>query len=104
MTSESKCQECERLKVRMQALERALGQVSTAIGAAISQLRRADYAKDYDPENCSCVACVPRVDRPIFRTCPLCGNKRCPHCQNHQWKCTGSNEPNQTPEELEGGE
>ena len=27
--------------------------------------------------------------------CPLCGNKRCPHASNHEFACTGSNEPNQ---------
>lgn len=30
--------------------------------------------------------------------CPNCGNKRCPKAENHRHKCTGSNEPNQTPE------
>ena len=27
--------------------------------------------------------------------CPVCGNKRCPHANNHLNACTGSNEPGQ---------
>lgn len=33
----------------------------------------------------------------IFRMvlCPDCGNKRCPKATNHEFECTGSNEPGQ---------
>lgn len=27
--------------------------------------------------------------------CPECGNKRCPKATDHEFKCTGSNEPMQ---------
>lgn len=27
--------------------------------------------------------------------CPTCGNKRCPHANDHRLACTGSNEPGQ---------
>jgi len=27
--------------------------------------------------------------------CPTCGNKRCPHADDHFYPCTGSNEPGQ---------
>lgn len=27
--------------------------------------------------------------------CPTCGNKRCPHANNHENACTRSNEPGQ---------
>lgn len=27
--------------------------------------------------------------------CPICGNKRCPHANDHRLACTGSNEPGQ---------
>jgi hypothetical protein len=30
--------------------------------------------------------------------CHKCGNKRCPKAQNHAYKCSGSNEPNQVGE------
>lgn len=29
--------------------------------------------------------------------CPTCGNKRCPRSWFHDYRCTGSNEPGQTP-------
>ncbi len=31
----------------------------------------------------------------VFRTCPLCRNKRCPKNKDHRFRCTGSNEPGQ---------
>jgi hypothetical protein len=27
--------------------------------------------------------------------CPICGNKRCPHANDHRNACTGSNDPGQ---------
>lgn len=33
---------------------------------------------------------------PMFMlTCPICGNKRCPHASDHRLACTHSNEPGQ---------
>lgn len=32
--------------------------------------------------------------------CDLCGNKRCPHAEDHNLRCTGSNEPDQMPERV----
>lgn len=55
---------------------------------------------------CCCVACLkmlPPDDNPIphhrrrMVVCSICGNKRCPHAQDHRYACTGSNETNQTP-------
>ena len=48
------------------------------------------------PMTCHCQTC-----RPITITdmrmvlCPKCGNKRCPHANDHRNACTGSNEPGQ---------
>lgn len=45
--------------------------------------------------------CWCRTCRPItltdmrFVVCPECGNKRCPHANDHRHACTGSNEPGQ---------
>lgn len=45
--------------------------------------------------------CWCRTCRPItltdmrFVVCPDCGNKRCPHANDHRNACTGSNEPGQ---------
>lgn len=61
---------------------------------------------------CGCTRCVderaaalpdiPSITRirgsgfPGWRyACEICGNKRCPHHTNHQFGCTGSNEPGQ---------
>lgn len=44
--------------------------------------------------NCgACWRCDP--DYRLFRVCQKCGNKRCPHVQNHHRACSGSNEPGQ---------
>lgn len=49
----------------------------------------------------SSVKCWCRSCRPIsltgarFVVCPECGNKRCPHANDHRNACTGSNEPGQ---------
>lgn len=49
---------------------------------------------------CHCAACDP----PTFGTrsyrmvlCGVCGNKRCPHAEDHRYACTGSNATGQTP-------
>ena len=45
--------------------------------------------------------CWCRICRPVtmsdmrFVVCPECGNKRCPHANDHNNACTGSNEPGQ---------
>jgi hypothetical protein len=54
------------------------------------------------PEGCQCYNCL---DDPSlgFRNpaimmmvlCPTCSNKRCPHSDDHNLACTGSNEPGQ---------
>ena len=44
-----------------------------------------------------CLQCFEDAgDRPrIMILCPTCGNKRCPKAENHRYKCTASNEPDQ---------
>lgn len=50
--------------------------------------------------DCWCRTCRPvTVTDMRFVVCPDCGNKRCPHANDHRNACTGSNEPGQ-----EGGE
>lgn len=45
---------------------------------------------------CSCRTCRPVTMNDMrFVVCPECGNKRCPHANNHRNACTGSNEPGQ---------
>lgn len=45
---------------------------------------------------CSCHACRPVTFADSrFVVCPDCGNKRCPHANDHRNACTASNEPSQ---------
>lgn len=45
---------------------------------------------------CWCHNCCPvTVTDMRFVVCPDCGNKRCPHANDHRNTCTGSNEPGQ---------
>jgi hypothetical protein len=57
-------------------------------------------------DQCQCRACLKgkTVDSafgpiPVHMTrmivCSICGNKRCPHANDHRNECTGSNEPGQ---------
>lgn len=46
--------------------------------------------------DCSCHTCRPVTMSDMrFVVCPECGNKRCPHANDHRNACTGSNEPGQ---------
>ncbi|MBT1781931.1 hypothetical protein [Enterobacter hormaechei] len=46
--------------------------------------------------DCSCRTCRPvTFSDSRFVVCPECGNKRCPHANDHRNACTGSNEPGQ---------
>ncbi|WP_241771496.1 hypothetical protein [Enterobacter roggenkampii] len=46
--------------------------------------------------DCWCRTCRPvTVADMRFVVCPECGNKRCPHANDHRNACTGSNEPGQ---------
>lgn len=45
---------------------------------------------------CWCSTCRPvTLDDMRMVLCPTCGNKRCPHANDHRNDCTGSNEPGQ---------
>ncbi|WP_312954290.1 hypothetical protein [Atlantibacter hermannii] len=45
---------------------------------------------------CWCHTCRPVTMTDMrFVVCPECGNKRCPHANDHRNPCTGSNEPGQ---------
>lgn len=46
--------------------------------------------------DCSCRTCRPvTFTDSRFVVCPDCGNKRCPHANDHRHACTGSNETGQ---------
>lgn len=45
---------------------------------------------------CWCLTCRPQTPSDMrFVVCPTCGNKRCPHANDHRNACTGSNEVGQ---------
>lgn len=57
-------------------------------------------------EHCECHRCIKEkellgpsgrlpLDCEKMILCPTCGNKRCPHANDHRNTCTGSNEPGQ---------
>ncbi|WP_445441719.1 hypothetical protein [Citrobacter freundii] len=47
-------------------------------------------------QDCWCRTCRPVTMSDMrFVVCPECGNKRCPHANDHRNACTGSNEPGQ---------
>jgi len=55
-----------------------------------------------DPEDempeCSCFRCYVEAGylmRLRMFLCPTCGNKRCPHAEDHREECSGSNEVDQ---------
>lgn len=50
--------------------------------------------------SCMCARCLPALKRALSGVfemilCPACGNKRCPHANDHRNACTGSNAPGQ---------
>lgn len=46
--------------------------------------------------DCWCRTCRPVTMNDMrFVVCPECGNKRCPHANDHRYACSGSNEPGQ---------
>lgn len=48
------------------------------------------------PEKCWCHTCRPITTEDMRMVlCPACGNKRCPHANDHRNACTGSNDPGQ---------
>lgn len=60
-----------------------------------AMLQGADGNSPVIPD-CSCHACRPVTFADSrFVVCPVCGNKRCPHANDHRNACTGSNEPGQ---------
>ncbi|WP_434736473.1 hypothetical protein [Escherichia coli] len=63
-----------------------------------SLARNADLPPGNSPviPDCSCRTCRPvTFSDSRFVVCPECGNKRCPHANDHRNACTGSNEPGQ---------
>lgn len=61
---------------------------------AAKQPELSDPAAQPNPE-CGCRACNPTAWWMI--ACKICGNKRCPHADDHYFQCSGSNDVVQMP-------
>lgn len=66
---------------------------------AAMQAEQAKTRAANDARRCTCLTCWPRDflddSSQFFRTCPTCGNKRCPKTTDHRHACTNSNAPGQ---------
>ena len=84
-----------------QALRDALGvkvtRFTSANGPGLAPEDTPAPAEPVEP-TCGCRTCNP--DARWMVVCGLCGNKRCPHAWHHDYRCTGSNEPNQEPQPI----
>ncbi|MEG6183283.1 hypothetical protein UXP39_12570 [Enterobacter sichuanensis] len=73
------------------AVTQALTKGMERYGDAMQELAKREVIPD-----CSCRTCRPvTFSDSRFVVCPDCGNKRCPHANDHRNACTGSNEPGQ---------
>ena len=55
-----------------------------------------DAGRSGSAPQCWCQTCRPiTLSDMRMVVCPTCGNKRCPHANDHRNTCTGSNEPGQ---------
>lgn len=65
--------------------------IARTVRSAMLQAGNSPVAQD-----CWCRTCRPVTMSDMrFVVCPECGNKRCPHANDHRNACTGSNEPGQ---------
>jgi len=69
-----------------------------AISVLITEIFRIHGYKSapQEPTKCWCHTCRPVTMFDMrFVVCPECGNKRCPHANDHRHACSGSNKPGQ---------
>lgn len=69
---------------------------STIAMVALELNKRLETGNSPVIPDCSCGTCRPvTFTDSRFVVCSECGNKRCPHANDHRHACTGSNEPGQ---------
>lgn len=74
---------------RIEDIKRIIRTLAERLAEPVSQ-------SDELPAKCWCHTCRPVTMADMrFVVCPECGNKRCPHANDHRNVCTGSNEPGQ---------
>jgi hypothetical protein len=70
--------------------------METGIDKATLAYRAMLAAAPQEPTKCWCHTCRPVTMTDMrFVVCPECGNKRCPHANDHRHACSGSNKPGQ---------
>jgi len=81
--------------------------MQTVFNLLRDEFKPAAECKKVPSGKCKCLKCTrARGDKigglPLENcqmiVCQICGNKRCPHAEDHRYKCTGSNAPDQIPE------
>lgn len=77
------------------ALAVQLGAVEIDRAGLVDILRKRRAALTAKAPACWCQTCRPHSVEMRMILCPTCGNKRCPHANDHRNACTGSNEPGQ---------
>lgn len=72
-----------------------------ALRRMIAMLKAEPVNQPYKLNSPEIPDCWCRTCRPVsmtdmrFVVCPECGNKRCPHANDHRHACSGSNKPGQ---------
>ncbi|EMD2739717.1 ead/Ea22-like family protein [Enterobacter hormaechei] len=83
----------------LQGAENAESRCTIQTAPALDSLPKIAESRCSSPQvipDCSCRTCRPVTMTDMrFVVCPDCGNKRCPHANDHRNACTGSNEPGQ---------
>ena len=83
----------------LQGAENAESRCTIQAAPVLDSLPKIAESRCSNPQvipDCSCRTCRPVTMTDMrFVVCPECGNKRCPHANDHRNACTGSNEPGQ---------
>ncbi|BDS24414.1 hypothetical protein KAM576c_10330 [Enterobacter asburiae] len=84
-------------KVIISFTDEGLGHSETGNFREISNSSTNNFRENAETSTkCWCHTCRPvTISDMRFVVCPVCGNKRCPHANDHRHACTGSNEPGQ---------
>lgn len=96
---------------RIDAELRAIHQSAACASQTADSESQSGLCRNGEAQECQCNACHKKklaANPPADRTdslmalalrgmvlCPTCGNKRCPHANDHRHACTDSNEPGQ---------
>ncbi|APZ06643.1 hypothetical protein BWI95_17130 [Kosakonia cowanii JCM 10956 = DSM 18146] len=95
------CDDDERIEsvkniIRRLAAAPVFGSFRENENSSTNNFRENSETSTKSHEKCWCRTCRPvGITDMRFVVCPDCGNKRCPHANDHRNACSGSNEPGQ---------